>query len=137
MKMLACLDLSPGASTILEKAVEMAKGKNADLTLFTVVEDFVDFGEGIPENVSAQLMDYARSALEKARVEAKKLGLEVSTAIEYGTSPADTILTYSEKVKPDLIIMGSRAKTGLDRFLIGSVASKVVSHAPCSVLVLR
>lgn len=137
MKMLACLDFSPTAPALLEKAVDMAKSKNAELVLFSVVEDFVDFGEGIPESVSQQLMDFARNSLEKARQDAKKMGLEVSTAIEYGTSPADTILDYAEKAKPDLIILGSRAKTTLDRFLIGSVASKVVSHAPCSVLVVR
>jgi len=57
--------------------------------------------------------------------------------MNYGSSPADSILTFAEKEGVDLIVMGSRAKTGLDRFLIGSVASKVVAHSKCSVLVVR
>ena len=137
MKVLACLDLSPQADNVLEKAVELAKWKNAELVLLTVAEDFIDFAETIPESFSQQMMEQAREGLEKAREQAGKLGMTVSTAIERGTSPADSILPFAEKIQPQFIVLGSRAKTGLDRFLIGSVASKVVSHAQCSVLVLR
>jgi nucleotide-binding universal stress UspA family protein len=57
--------------------------------------------------------------------------------VEQGISPADNVIDHAEAQQVDLIVTGSRRKTGLDRFLIGSVAARIVSHAPCSVLVVR
>jgi nucleotide-binding universal stress UspA family protein len=68
---------------------------------------------------------------------AKALGIEAKILLEQGVSPADLIVKVAEDQKIDLLVLGSRTKKGLDRFLIGSVASKVVAHAPCSVLVVR
>jgi len=54
-----------------------------------------------------------------------------------GVSPADSIVNYAAQNGVGLIVMGSRGKKGLEKFLLGSVAAKVVAHAPCSVLVIR
>jgi nucleotide-binding universal stress UspA family protein len=64
-------------------------------------------------------------------------GVNARKVLDTGTSPANGILDCAETEGVNLIIMGSRAKTNLDRFLLGSVAAKVVSHAKCSVMVLR
>ena len=50
---------------------------------------------------------------------------------------ADEILAYAEKVRADLIIMGTHGRKGFDRFLFGSVAERVVKSALCPVLTLR
>jgi len=53
-------------------------------------------------------------------------------------SAADEIIDVAEKEKIDLIIIGSRGLGGAaTRFFMGSVASKVVSHAPCNVYVVK
>lgn len=52
-------------------------------------------------------------------------------------SVADTIVNYAESKNVDLIVMGTKGRTGVRRFLLGSVASGVVAHAKCSVLVVR
>ena len=52
-------------------------------------------------------------------------------------SAADSIVKYAENKKADLIVMGTKGRTGVKRFLLGSVASGVVAHAKCSVLVVR
>jgi nucleotide-binding universal stress UspA family protein len=137
MKILACLDLSMQIQTVLEKAVELAKWQKAELILLTVAEDFIDFGEGITLALTDQIKKQAEKSLESAGQTAKSLGIQARTVLDYGSSPADSILTLAEKEGVELIVMGSRAKTGLDRFLIGSVASKVVAHSKCSVLVVR
>ena len=137
MKILACLDLSPQIQTVLEKAVELAKWQKAELILFTVAEDFIDFGEGITLAMTEQIKKQAEKSLESAGRTAQSLGTQARTIMDYGSSPADSILTFAEKEGVELIVMGSRAKTGLDRFLLGSVASKVVTHSKCSVLVVR
>jgi len=51
--------------------------------------------------------------------------------------PAHTILEFAELNIVDMIIMGSLGKGGLERFLLGSVADKVVRHSKISVLVVK
>ncbi|MDP2276662.1 MAG: universal stress protein, partial [Nitrospirota bacterium] len=52
-------------------------------------------------------------------------------------SVADAIIDYAEKENIDLIIIGSRGLGKSSRFKMGSVASKVVKHSPCSVYVVK
>ena len=137
MKALVCLDLSNQAQGVLDKAVVLAKHQGAELILFTVAEDFIDFGEGVTTSLTDQIRAQAQESLERLAQRAREAGINPRTVLDQGTSPADSILTFAEKEGVDLIVMGSRAKSGLDRFLIGSVASKVVAHAACSVMVLR
>jgi nucleotide-binding universal stress UspA family protein len=47
------------------------------------------------------------------------------------------ILTYIEKNEIDLIVVGTKEKTGTERVLLGSVASYIVTHVQCPVLVVR
>lgn len=63
-------------------------------------------------------------------------GLAVDHVFVEGT-PAEEILRAAERRRADLIVMGSKGLTGLDRYLLGSVSRKVARHAPCSVLVVR
>lgn len=137
MKVLACIDLSTQAQTVLENSAELAKWKKAELVIFTVAEDFIDFGEGVTLALTEQIKEQAQKRLEEAGKKVQDMGITARTVMDYGSSPADSILTFAEKEGVDLIVLGSRAKTGLDRFLIGSVASKVVAHSTCSVMVLR
>lgn len=50
---------------------------------------------------------------------------------------ASVILDVSAEEQVDLVVVGSHGRTGLSRFLMGSVSSRVVDHAACSVLVIR
>ena len=63
-------------------------------------------------------------------------GLNVETAVREG-DPRSVIVDQAEEWSADLIVMGSQGYTGLKRLLLGSVAQHVVSHAPCSVEVVR
>jgi universal stress protein A len=51
--------------------------------------------------------------------------------------PVDVIVKLAAKMNADLIVLGTQGRTGLPRALIGSVAERVVRHAPCPVLVVR
>ncbi|MFP5221908.1 MAG: universal stress protein [Acidobacteriota bacterium] len=138
MKILAALDLSASAKIVLEKAVATAKQQGADLTLLCVAEDFLDIGDFMDSaSVSEKFMAAARKAMEEAKATALAMGLNVKTEVEQGVSPADIIVRYATDNAIDLIVMGSRGKGVIDRFLVGSVTSKVVAHAPCSILVIR
>jgi nucleotide-binding universal stress UspA family protein len=52
-------------------------------------------------------------------------------------SIVDVIVNYAKSHNADLVVIGSRCRAGLKRFLLGSVASGVVSHAPCPVMIVR
>jgi len=51
--------------------------------------------------------------------------------------PAEQILHYARQKQVDLIVMGSLGISGIKEFFLGSVASRVVANAPCSVWVVR
>ena len=57
--------------------------------------------------------------------------------MEQGVSPADLIMAHAKNKGIDMIVMGHQGKKGLSQYLIGSVATKIVRHAPCSVLIVR
>ncbi len=79
----------------------------------------------------------AMSAIDKAKALFDEKGVKVVTMLERGKTPANAILDAVAESKFDLILMGSTGKKGIERYLIGTTASKVVANAPCSVAVIR
>jgi nucleotide-binding universal stress UspA family protein len=80
-----------------------------------------------------------KRANERTISVAKKLegkGFSIETTVRDG-DPRSEIVDEAENWSADLIVLGSHGYTGIKRFLLGSVASSVVSHAPCSVEVVR
>jgi nucleotide-binding universal stress UspA family protein len=55
----------------------------------------------------------------------------------YGGDPRSVIVDEAQAWQADLIVLGSHGYTGIKKWLLGSVAQSVVSHAPCSVEVVR
>ena len=64
----------------------------------------------------------------------KKMGVDISKKMVDG-HPVDEII--KEAKKNDLIVIGCKGRTGLDRLLVGSVAENVVHHASCPVMVVK
>ena len=138
MRILVALDQSPFAATVLEKAITLAKQQGAAMTIMTVAEDFLDIGDYMDtSSVTEKLFGAAKAAASRYAAIAKDAGCTADVVVEQGVSPADLIISRAESQKFDLIIMGHQGKKGLSRYLIGSVAGRVVSYAPCSVLVIR
>ena len=63
-------------------------------------------------------------------------GLHAEARVEPG-DPRDVIIRLAEAERVELIVVGSHGRSGLPKLLIGSVASHVVTHAPCSVMVVK
>ena len=76
--------------------------------------------------------DVARDAAERLGVN----GRDVSWAVRNG-DPAHALIEEAEAKGADLIALGTHGRTGLDRLVMGSVARKVLTHAHCSVLIVR
>lgn len=86
--------------------------------------------------------DYESSLREDAEQQAKEIvsqvdrpGISIETKVLVG-SPFHDICKTAEQDKSDLIVMGSHGRTGVSHVLLGSVAERVVRHAPCPVLVV-
>ena len=140
MKVLIALDGSTVSEQALELAQELLAGTSAEVTVLHVIPRHLIYGKGGP--VVAECYDpeeeqaISRTLLEGAatRLSAAGVGSAITKEIEVG-DPADAILTVAADEGIDLIIMGSRGLNAAKRFLLGSVSTKVSTHAPCAVLV--
>jgi universal stress protein A len=81
-------------------------------------------------------MRMAREILSRAEHEFEKARVPVHSLIEEGDARS-LIIETAKRWKADLIVLGTHGRTGLTRFLLGSVAEAVAQHAPCSVLLAR
>ena len=139
MKILAALDQSNYATLVLKKAVEIAEKEGAELTALTISNaPFTNLYLG---ELSGEFLTKIRNSLEESvqriKEQAKAAKTAVNVVVQESPSPADAIVEYAEKNGIDLIVIGNKGAGAVERFLIGSVSSKVVSHAPCSVMVVK
>jgi nucleotide-binding universal stress UspA family protein len=93
--------------------------------------------------------DPIKKKIEEARAEAQKWFTEITRnaeqrkvriktdVIDSALSVVAAIVNYADREKADLIIVGTRGRSGISKMLLGSVASGVVTYAPCPVLVLK
>ncbi|HEY4175456.1 MAG TPA: universal stress protein [Kofleriaceae bacterium] len=131
-------DFSSSAERALNAAAELV-GPVGAITLLNVAE----FPIGLPAEVS--FVDYSarmqRDAADDLRTLAGRIGEHSSIAIQttsrLGSPGAQTLALLDADPTIDIVVMGSHGRTGLKRFLLGSVAEKVVRHARTPVLVIR
>lgn len=139
MKILAALDQSTYASLVLKKAMETAAKENAELTTLTI--STAPFNNLYLGEISGEFQEKIRQGVQETvqriKDQAKAADAKVNVVVQESPSPADAIVEYAEKNGIDLIVIGNKGAGAVERFLIGSVSSKVVSHAPCSVMVIK
>ncbi|MBI5548715.1 MAG: universal stress protein [Deltaproteobacteria bacterium] len=140
-KILCPVDFSSTSRRALNAAAELAQMHGAELHLLHVYQaPGVSFPEATiyaGDDVLQQLVDMVVKSLSEWKVEAERKGaLNVVTHTAMGV-PFAEILRFAERHEVDLIVMGTHGRTALMRVLIGSVAEKVVRHAPCPVLTVR
>lgn len=88
------------------------------------------------EEVVKEFLEAATAIVTRAAGELEAAGLNVETAVRQG-DPRAEILEEARTWGAELIVVGSHGRTGVERWLMGSVAEYVVRHAPCSVEVVR
>lgn len=138
-KILCPTDFSPGSQQAMRVAARLATESNAELVLvhswYIPAVAFADFA--FPRDAIEQLAQDAERGLASALRDAKLLGVERVTAKLVNGLPWQDIVDVADKEACDLIVIGTHGRTGLKRILLGSVAEKVIRHAPCSVLAVR
>lgn len=133
-KLLYPTDGSKTARAALEFVLDIAKAQNWEILVLSVAEKIASFGIEY-EEFDEVLMKLANDFAQQAVAEIKKRGAKVEARIEKG-KPAETILAVAKEEGVDAIVMGTHGWTGLVRAVIGSVADRVVRHAPCPVVLV-
>ena len=132
-------DGSDGANRAVTEAIDLAKAAGAKIHFVTAYPDPSRIVEQIRSTARSEHPDLravAESVLARAAETAKAAGLEYDTHVG-ADNPADAIIEVAREQQADLVIVGERGVRGPSRFLVGSVSTKVVHHAPCSVMVVR
>lgn len=136
MNILVAMDDSDFAKKALEKAIEMTKTTPSQLFILSVAP-MLGAIDWLTPAMTDKLKEKAEIVVKKAAATAEKAGIAVKVFTEQGVSPADNIITFADENNIDLIVVGHRGKANLEKFLLGSVASRVISHASCSVLIVK
>ena len=131
-------DGSEGTDRAVEEAIGLATETGAELhVLFVVDAESVPYApEMTDERLEAQLRRIGEEAIESIRERAETEGLTVRGAIENGT-PHREVLSYVDREDVDLVVMGTHGRSGLDKYLLGSVTERVVRSADVPVLTVR
>lgn len=128
-------DGSKFSNKALQEAIKIAKSSNGSLLILSIVDitdEFESEAPGLTDKMTEKLLKLAQKALEKALAAKVKAKIEIHVGDAY-----EMIVDVAKKKKADIIVMGSHGRTGLTRLLMGSVTSRVIGHAPCSVLVVK
>ena len=132
-------DGSDHAERALDEAIAIALRDGASLHVVAAFPDPAVIREQITSSAktdSVNLSEVADSVLTRAARRAEEKGLKVETHARE-SDPASAILEVADAQSADLIVVGSRGLSGIQRFLLGSVSSKVSAHASCSVMIVR
>lgn len=137
-RLLLATDGSQGSAVAADYAFALARSWGASLTVMKVLE----FQPGLdPENPVNQLyltelMKQATSELVSLKARAVDRGISAHTRIATGI-PSEEVLSVATGEDPDLIVVGTRGKTGLAHVLLGSTAERIIRRASCPVLAVR
>ncbi len=130
-------DGSQEARRAVEVGTDLALRYGAKATLLTVIHHPAYAGTvGEVQEADVEQREFANRVQREAIEQARLSGLDLAAAIVSG-HPAEAILDYVRQHEMDLIVMGHRGMSNLKRFFVGSVADRIVDHAPCMVLVVR
>ncbi len=137
-KILVPLDGSELSEKAIEKAVSLleAEGK---MVLLRVLE-LPEIGTWAPIDAVVAHQEeekMVREYLKDLATKWKGRGVNLETRIHPGPNPGNSIVAAAEEEEVDLIVMSSHGRTGFARFMLGSVAEKVVRHCPGPIYILK
>jgi len=139
-KILVPLDGSELAKKALDEAEKLAKNFDAEIILFQVVPFMPIYGS--PELVTPLIVDEKqKEAAEKYLVnlseELKKKGFKATAVVRTGQQVAVEIIDFAKESGANLIVMCTHGRSGISRWVLGSVALKVLTRAETPILLIR
>lgn len=149
-KIMVAIDGSEESMHAANCAIGVAKRYDARLTVLTVLPQELRYDYEIDQVDPEIPMTPVKGVIELSRMEieakwfraikkdalASNVRIETEVVME-GKSVVSDIIEYSEKQSINLIVIGTKGKTGLRRLLLGSVSQGVLAYAHCPVLLVR
>lgn len=139
-RILVPTDFSGFSTRALRHALGLARRFNSRLKVVHVIQAAYPVGEAMQAGAPWNLFDEARSAAEvdlrAFMASAREAGIEYEMEIREGSSWRE-ILASAREMNADLVVMGTHGRTGAERFLLGSVAEKLVHRLSCPVMTVR
>lgn len=140
-KILFPTDFSEGSSHALPYAVDLSKHYNARLYILHIIYDIFKATNSHIPHISAdelyrEMFEWAQKEIENCGIEEIRKLSNVEKVVLKGI-PYEEIIKFAAKEKVDMIVMGTYGRAGLERFLFGSTAERVVRKAPCPVMTVR
>lgn len=140
-RILVGYDGSENAERALREAIALAKQSGGQLRI-AVVADAAKYSttvglESLYRQIDEKTRQNARNLADAALEKARSAGVsDVFASVEVG-HPADMILSLAGENRSDLVVLGRRGMSGLERFFLGSVSTAVINHAESDVLVVK
>ena len=153
-KILVAIDRSAASRKVFEAAMSLAKGNGAELRLLHVLSseerdfptptiysglEYDPFDPSVVEVYQQRWEKFEREGLEMLKgtaEEATTAGISTEFTQTVG-NPGREICDLAQTWSADLVVVGSRGRTGLKEMFLGSVSNYVTHHAPCSVLIVH
>jgi nucleotide-binding universal stress UspA family protein len=139
-KILVPLDGSKVAEGVLPHARELAYSEGAELILLTVganpALDFAFSDPGLAQRSVQEQEERSKKYITEIENQLKAAGFKASTLLRVG-SVADVILGVAEELQVDVIAMSTHGRTGPARWLLGSIAERVIHNSKVPVLLIR
>ncbi|MCL4839414.1 MAG: universal stress protein [Thermoanaerobaculia bacterium] len=131
-------DFSPAAATAQRWAEHLARARGAELHLVHALRIYgppTDFLVS-PPDYTEELQSRAVARLDEAVDRARAGGADARAAFRLG-DPHRALLEAAEELGADLLVVGTRGSSGLEHFLLGSTAERVIERAGCPVLTVH
>ena len=139
-RILVPLDGSKVAEGVLPHAKSLAYSEGAELILLTVAAnpalDFAFSDPGIAQSAVEEQEERSQKYIGEIENDLKVAGFKTSIVLRVG-SVAETILEVAEELHVDVIAMSTHGRTGPARWLLGSIAERVVHNSKVPVLLIR
>ncbi len=139
-RILVCLDGSALAETALPHAQMLASDEDAEILLLRVsanpAAEFSFSDPGVANNIIQEMEAETLAYMQFARGKLQKAGFRTSFLIRQGVV-AEIILRVASECGADVIVMSTHGRSGMKRWLLGSVADRVVTHSDLPVMLIR
>ncbi len=137
-KIIVGVDGSDNSLRATKKAISLSKQLKIDVVAIYVVNVTPLSNVLSPEQIydiwKKAIEDEAVKSLDKVEEIAKKMNAEIKTMMIKG-DPSEEII--KEANENDLIVVGSKGKSAIDRVIMGSVSEKVVHHSNATVIIVK
>lgn len=138
-----CVDFSESSHRVIEQAIRIAQQDGASLRLLHVFSPpWGGANDYVPQPSSEDEQLYADSLKERMQIaiapfESEVRALQVETSVVANARESDGIVQFIKNTSADLVVVGTRGRTGMRAVLLGTVAEHIVRESPCSVLAVK